>query len=705
MLWVAGSARAEPRRRRGADQRTDAGRRSGGSPSTAPRATPEAVRQKLFDYLLERPGGATPRELLDLVFTQQGADPEFGRRFIQALLAPDPRFVWRASDGCWAVRLHDVLAQPLAACTFVVVDLETTGLGVSPQGIIEIGAARVTGGRVVEEFQQLVNPETRVPPFITGLTGIDDAMLADQPRIAAVWPRFAAFVGDDVLVAHNATFDLGFLNAAAMLYGGGALSNAHLCTLKLARRLLPELRRRGIDALAAHFGIPQSDRHRALGDVRITVEILFQLLEHLAARGIVRLDQALDLQHHARDGRRFVCRLPRATVERLPAAPGIYRLFDGDGRLLYIGKAKSLRERVGNYLSNAAGHSNKTLDLIRHAHDVRVEVCGSELEAALEEAAAIRREQPPYNRLGKHLPRIAFLKVTVADAYPRLTITDKLGSRPARYLGPFRNRDEAARALAVFTRLFRLRTCNGRLRPDPTFAPCFQGQVDACTAPCAARVTAESYRAQVDACVAWFDGSTGAAERELTRRRDVHAEAVRLEAAAKAQRDLELLRALDHRRRTLGWVTAQDSFIVFQPSVERRLVLAYVVLVGRLALRARLHDPEQVDGLAAQVQALMPATRRTRLQPGEVDGTTILAAWIRDRGDSEGSLLPLALAGGGAQWPATQVAVWRAVCASLLTRAVDTTDASAVQPVAPHPEEQRHGGEQPGRAPLGPVAD
>ena len=123
--------------------------------------------------------------------------------------------------------------------------------------------------------------------------------------------------------------------------------------------------------------------------------------------------------------------------------------------------------------------------------------------------------------------------------------------------------------------------------------------------------------------------------RGSTRRRDAHA-ALRFEAAAKVQRDLELLRALERRRQTLGWVTMQDSFIAFQPSVDRRVVLAYVVLGGRLVLRARLHDPQQVDALAAQVRALIPAARRTRLQPDEVDGTTILAAWIRDRGASEG---------------------------------------------------------------------
>src|SRR5512140_1791310 len=154
------------------------------------------MRQKLFEYLLERPGGATPRELLDLIFTQPGADPEFGPRFIAALLGADSRFVWRADEGRWAITLHDVLARPLQDCTFVVVDLETTGLGVSPSSIIEIGAARVVNGRVVGEFQQLLDPGVPLPPFITHLTGIDDAMLAGQPQVAEIWPRFAAFVGD-----------------------------------------------------------------------------------------------------------------------------------------------------------------------------------------------------------------------------------------------------------------------------------------------------------------------------------------------------------------------------------------------------------------------------------------------------------------------------------------------------------------------------
>src|SRR5262249_3270510 len=154
--------------------------------------------------------------------------------------------------------------------------------------------------------------------------------------------------------------------------------------------------------------------------------------------------------------------------------------FDADGRVLYIGKAKSLRERVSSYLSNAAGHSDKTLDLIRHAREVRVELADSELEAALAEAEAIRRQQPPYNRLGKHLPRIGFLKLSLSDEHPRLSITDRASSRCAHYVGPFRHRKEAQRVLALLTRVFRVRTCAGSLQPDTAATPCLQGQVGAC---------------------------------------------------------------------------------------------------------------------------------------------------------------------------------------------------------------------------------
>lgn len=645
------------------------------------------MRQKLYEYLRERPAGASTRELIDLIFTQPGADPDLGPRLLRGMLGDDARFVWRNDEQIWHASDNLILDRPLADTSLVVVDLETTGLSASAAGIIEIGAARVQNGRIVETFAQLVNPGTPVPPFISRLTGIHDGMLADAPGIEVVWPRFRAFLGTDVVVAHNASFDLGFLNAAATAFDGSVLPQPHLCTLKLARRLLPNVRRRGLDALAAHFAIPQADRHRALGDVRITVEVLFHLLERLNARGVTRLNQALDLQGQARDGRPFVCALPRARVDQLPAAPGVYRFFGADGRLLYVGKAADLRERVRSYLSNARGHSNKTLDLIRHVHDVRVAVTGSELEAGLDEAEAIRREQPPYNQLGKHLPQIAFVKLSLTGPYPRLAIARRLGRGRARFVGPFRSRNEAERVVELLTRLFRLRTCSAALAPSATVSPCFHGQVGACSAPCAARVDADEYRQQVAACLAFLDGETGWAEGELMRRRDALAAECAFEAAGRAQRDLDLLHKLVRRQRVLGWVVEQQNFLVLQPVAGRGAVCAYLVLSGRLVARARLQDETHLESFVSRLGSGDAAAGSQRLSAEDVDGTTILAAWLRNRGERDGYVYRIE----DPTRPASRLTEWRAACADLLALPARGGDGAA-----PEAESDGQGGEQPG---------
>jgi DNA polymerase-3 subunit epsilon len=624
------------------------------------------MREKVHSYLMERPSGATPRELLDLIFTRPGADREFGPRFLQALLGADGRFAWSEPTGRWIATAHAALAQPLDAATWVVVDLETTGgAPARGHGIIEIGALRVAGGRIVDRFAQLVHPGRRLPPFITGLTGITDAMLADQPPIAAVLPRFIAFAAGAVLVAHNASFDLGFLDAARRAIAGDVFDQPHACTLRLARRLLPQLRRRSLDALAGHFGIPLVDRHRALGDAQITVEVLFQLLELSQRRGVRRVAELLDLQHSASDGRRFVCALPRGRVAALPDMPGIYRFRDADGRLLYVGKAKSLRQRVGSYLANAAAHRGKVLDLIRHIHDVEVEVAGSELEASLREAEEIRRAKPPYNRLSKHLPQIAFLKLTLGDAHPRLAVVNRLTGRAGRYFGPFRSRQSAVEAQALVARLFRLRTCTGRLAPAPEVSPCLQGQIGACTAPCAARVDRAAYARQAAAAARFFDGESGAAQREIERRREAHSAALRFEAAARAQRDLELVRRMRRRQRTMSWIVERQHFVVMQPSADGERALLYAVAHGRLVARAAVRDDAGLAEFATRVQSELGLPGRRAIEPTEVDGTIILAAWLRGRGEADGYVFRL-----GEDAPVSaQLEDWKAALRSVLRRA------------------------------------
>ena len=620
------------------------------------------MRDNLHDYLLERPSGASPRELLHLIFTQPGTDEEFGPRFIRALLAGDARFSFHQPTGRWIATSHAALACGLDETPFVVVDLETTGGAPGRgHGIIEIGALRIQGGRVVGQFAELVHPGRRLPNFITHLTGITEDMLAERPPIAAVLPRFVEFAAGAVLIAHNASFDIAFLNAARLTLCGEVFEQPSCCTLRLASRLLPRLRRRSLDALAGHFGIPIVDRHRALGDARMTVEIFFQLCELLRRHGVLRLGELLDFQHRASDGRRFVCHLRRARVAALPEAPGIYRFTGEDGRLLYIGKAKNLRQRVGSYLSNTTAHRRKVLDLIRHIREVDVEVVGSELEASLREAEEIRRCQPPYNRLSKHLPQVAFLKLTTKDPFPRLAIARRVNGT-GRYFGPFRSRASALEAQALLARLFHLRTCPGRLRPAADLTPCLQGQIGACSAPCAARIDDAAYAERVAAAECFFDGQMTDAQNELIRRRNAHTAAQRFEAAAKAERALELVRRMRRNHRTMSWIVARQHFAVMQPAADGAQALLYAVAHGRLVERAAVRDTTELAAFAQRVERHLRAPRRPTLQPEEVDGTVILAAWLRARNENDGYVFPLS--GSAEEW----LSDWSAALASVQTR-------------------------------------
>jgi DNA polymerase III epsilon subunit family exonuclease len=153
---------------------------------------------------------------------------------------------------------------------YTVIDIETTGLSKHYHKITEIAAVIVNNGKIKKQFQTLVNPESHIPSFITRLTGIDDDMVEDAPLIHEAMPKFLKFLGDKVFVAHNASFDYGFLNHNAE----NGIGNPKLCTRKLANRLVPNLHSKKLGVLCEHFGIRNNQAHRAMGDALATAELL-----------------------------------------------------------------------------------------------------------------------------------------------------------------------------------------------------------------------------------------------------------------------------------------------------------------------------------------------------------------------------------------------------------------------------------------------
>jgi DNA polymerase III epsilon subunit family exonuclease len=207
-----------------------------------------------------------------------------------ALLGSDERFSVDA-EGLWSlVNGRGSGTGELEELAFAVVDVETTG-GSPSRGhrITEVAVVVVRDGMVAEDFQTLVNPGRSIPPRIAELTGITEDMVIGAPFFEDVAPEILRWVGDRVFVAHNAAFDWRFLSAQLGDALGEVPDSPQLCTIQMARRLVPELTRRNLDSIASHFGIPVHHRHRAHGDALATARVLLRLLDEAKAQGIREL--------------------------------------------------------------------------------------------------------------------------------------------------------------------------------------------------------------------------------------------------------------------------------------------------------------------------------------------------------------------------------------------------------------------------------
>jgi DNA polymerase III subunit epsilon len=240
---------------------------------------------RLFRAVREAGGRIDPSRAARSLLRLHGAPSTAARQVVLSLAHGDPR-LRVDDDGTVALEPPVQDDTPLDRVDFVVVDVETTGSCPLQDRITELGAVRTRGGRVRASFERLVDPQRPVPTPITWLTGIDAALLSGAPtfeRIAADW---LGFLANGVLVAHNARFDSCFLNRELRQCGEGEIPNPILCTVRLSRRLLPDLRAYHLDALARHLGLHFRQRHRALGDAEVTAALLLQLLERAADRGL-----------------------------------------------------------------------------------------------------------------------------------------------------------------------------------------------------------------------------------------------------------------------------------------------------------------------------------------------------------------------------------------------------------------------------------
>jgi len=346
---------------------------------------------RLVELVEERRGPVVADEAARRLFALRAAPVALARSLLAEVVEADVRLAWEGD----AVSLASPLGADLLLedATYVVVDLETTGLRPGSSHICEIGAVRVAGFEIVDEFETLVDPRERLSPAVSSLTGLSDRMLRGAPPPGVAVQRFLAFAGDAVLVAHNARFDLSFLDRETERLTGSRLGNPVVDTVALARRLVGG---RVPGASLAHLshwvGTSVEPCHRALPDAQATAEVLLRLIGLAQERGARTVADLVALA--ATRTRRVYDK--RHLVHGAPPRPGVYVWRDRNEMVLYVGRARDLRARLRSYFRS--DRQRPAVEAALGAVD-RVEwtVYGSELEAALAELRLIRELRPPAN--------------------------------------------------------------------------------------------------------------------------------------------------------------------------------------------------------------------------------------------------------------------------------------------------------------------
>ena len=390
---------------------------------------------RLVELVEARHGPVPAEDAARTLYSLRHVPAGLARSLLADVVEGDARLSWRGAN----VGLADEpgTALLLESAVYVVVDLETTGLSPGSSSICEIGAVRVRGLELEERFETLVNPRRPLPAAIAALTGIDPRELRGAPPVELAVRRFLEFAGDAVLVAHNARFDIGFLDREVERLTGRRIAAPVVDTVWLARRVLAgRVQRVGLASLAHFFGTSTRPCHRALADAEATAEILLALIGLAQERGTSTVAELADLA--APRARRLAGK--RSLVAGAPQRPGVYLFRDRNEQVLYVGRARDLRARLRSYFRTE--RQRPAVEAALGALE-RVEwrVLGSELEAALEELRLLRELRPPANARSTRPDRHVYLRRRGAG----WCVTDTPGPH-----GPLKSRGRArlaARAL------------------------------------------------------------------------------------------------------------------------------------------------------------------------------------------------------------------------------------------------------------------
>lgn len=561
-----------------------------------------ALCDRAIDFVASK-GGIVPEDLLITHVFGSSGSPALWRPLLRDVLAQDDRLVFHA-NGEWAMLREesDLAFDETLLDEFVALDVETTGLKPSRQRVIEVALVRFRNGQVERSYETLVNPGRSIPEFITRLTTIRNEDVADAPAFGDVADEMLEFLGDSLIVGHNVAFDIGFMNAELGRVDREELVNERLDTMGMAVRFLRSVRKPSLDRVADAVGLSPRKIHRAGGDARLTGEVAFRLVREAMRQGVTSLDQ-MKASSQVRSPRvrddvgRTRSVWDRSLAHAMPKKTGVYLMKNALGEIVYVGKAKNLRDRVSSYYSQPIGYTRKMDGLIEAVKEIDHVVVGSELEALLLESQLIRRYQPRYNTALKRTEHYPYIKVDVTNPWPRVLMAKGIKDDGARYYGPYRSSSSARKTVDVINQVLPLRTCTRSFKDARSYGkPCIALDLGQCLGPCMGRADHDEYRTSVDAVVNFLDGRDEALNERLLE--ELQGAALRLdfEKAARLRKDIRSVQSIVEEQARLRDAAELHNLLLVLPSVDDDAREVMVVVQGRLWAQLRVARVPQLEG-------------------------------------------------------------------------------------------------------------
>lgn len=508
--------------------------------------------------------------------------------------------------------ITDVTILPIEEASFCVLDVETTGLSPRRNNIIEIGLVKVSNLKIVDRFQSMVNPGREIPYYITNLTGITTDEIFDAPFFEDIAEKVQNFIGTDILTAHNLSFDKSFLKRELIFSGKEYLTNFNLCTLRIARRLYPMLKKRSLTYICHYLGIHNPNAHRALGDAEVTAKALIKMLDDLKRiENIKTVGELINYQYipHLQKEKKIKKKLAE-DVSGLPDAPGIYYFLNGKGDTIYIGKAKSLRSRVKSYFSPTA--PRKAKKIIQQASRLKIEITNSELTALLSEAETIKIKSPKHNYQLKKYGSKYFLRIRRSHQYPVIEITNHFDFDGNDYFGLFISRQKAVSIYEMLTKTFAVRECS-----DQEFDKhknCFLSEIERCTAPCIGDEH-NLYEKELEKVYEFLYGKNQFALTRLINKMKLYSSQLKFEKAAEVKEVIDLILAQTHKSSLLSEpVNSANVLFEISESLQKDYIL---MLSGKIYIKK--YSFKENDDFEIALEDYFSRTIFTNVLPDEED--------------------------------------------------------------------------------------